>query len=105
MTLFVTFATAKATAAGLLVLRIRRAVIVSGESGYDTTAICIAGSCADTPPPNALAIITTTAMLLSFRTLSYLSGERQVYRVGMLAPTPVRRSGPDRSAVRDGARP
>ena len=69
------FVISKATAAGLLTLRIRLAVIVSGESGYDTTAICIAGSCADTPPPNALAIITTTAMLVSFRTLSSPSGD------------------------------
>jgi hypothetical protein len=63
---------AEATAAGLLTRRIRFAVIVSGESGYETAAIygeAGAGSCADTPPPNAFTIITTTAMLVSVRRL------------------------------------
>jgi hypothetical protein len=74
----VMFVISKATAAGLLTLRIRLAVIVSGESGYDTAAICgRAGApfCADMPPSNALTIITTTAMLVSFRTLSSPSGD------------------------------
>jgi len=63
---------AEATAAGLLTLRIRFAVIVSGESGYETAAIygeAGAGSRADTPPRNAFTIITTTAMLVSVRRL------------------------------------